>query len=157
MGVEPIDYHDPDLADRVMELAPGGVDAVFDHLGGPSFQRSFGLLARGGTLVAYGTASQLNDSNNLVLTFLGLYARLVSWSLLPNGRRALFYDFWEGKHIRPTRFRQRLAADLSSVLLLLAAGIITPRVAARIPLREASRALAFGESGTVSGKVVLVP
>ena len=57
------------LADRVRELAPDGVDAVFDHLGGPSFERSFKLLARGGTLVAYGTAAQLNDTNNIISTF----------------------------------------------------------------------------------------
>ena len=40
MGAEPLDYPDPDLAARVRELAPGGVDAVFDHLGGDSARRS---------------------------------------------------------------------------------------------------------------------
>jgi NADPH:quinone reductase-like Zn-dependent oxidoreductase len=40
-GVEPIDYNDVDLARSVLKLAPGGVDAVFDHLGGKSFSRSF--------------------------------------------------------------------------------------------------------------------
>src|SRR3954451_15330917 len=34
MGVEPIDYRDPEPAERVRALAPDGVDAVFDHLGG---------------------------------------------------------------------------------------------------------------------------
>ncbi len=42
------------------QLAPDGVNAIFDHLGGPSFRRSFDLLAHGGTLVADGTATQLN-------------------------------------------------------------------------------------------------
>jgi NADPH:quinone reductase-like Zn-dependent oxidoreductase len=157
LGAEPIDYSDPHLADRVRELAPDGVDAVFDHLGPPSFKRSFDLLARGGTLVAYGTAAQLKDSNNVVLTFVGLFARLGLWSLLPNGRRALFYDFWGGKHIGPRRFRRRLAEDLSSVFALLAKGAITAQVAARIPLDEAGRAIALAESRTVYGKVVLVP
>ena len=101
LGTEPIDYDDPQLAARVRELAPGGVDAVFDHLGGPSFERSFGLLARGGTLVAYGTASQRDDTNNLILTFVGLFARLGLWSLKPNGRRALFYDFWAASTSAP--------------------------------------------------------
>jgi NADPH:quinone reductase-like Zn-dependent oxidoreductase len=76
IGAEPIDYNDPSLPDRVRELAPDGVDAVFDHLGGPSFERCFGLLANGGTLVAYGMAAQLNDTNNLILTFVRLHARL---------------------------------------------------------------------------------
>ena len=156
LGTEPIDYDDPQLAARVRELAPGGVDAVFDHLGGPSFERSFGLLARGGTLVAYGTASQRDDTNNLILTFVGLFARLGLWSLKPNGRRALFYDFWGGKHIRPRRFRRRLAADLSSVLALLDQGAIAPQVAARFPLPEAGKAMQLAES-RMRGKVVLVP
>lgn len=157
LGVEPIDYEDPQLADRVRALAPAGVHAVFDHLGGASFRRSFRLLARGGTLVAYGTATQLNDTNNIVVTFLGLYARLGLWSLLPNGRRALFYNFWGGKGLRPARFRRRLASDLSSVLALLREGAIAPQVAARFPLHEAGAAMTLAESRTVRGKVVLVP
>lgn len=69
----------------------------------------------------------------------------------------LFYNFWGGKGIGPERFRRRMAADLTSVLELLAEGAITPHVAARIPLAEASRALALAESRTVYGKIVLVP
>jgi NADPH:quinone reductase-like Zn-dependent oxidoreductase len=34
------------LAARVRELAPGGVDAVFDRLGGASITRSYRLLNR---------------------------------------------------------------------------------------------------------------
>ena len=34
LGVTPVDYDDPDLAATVRALAPQGVDAVFDHLGG---------------------------------------------------------------------------------------------------------------------------
>ena len=157
MGAEPIDYNDPQLADRVRQLAPAGVDAVFDHLGGPSFERSFKLLAPGGTLVAYGMAAQKDDTSNMLGTFLGVYGRLAFWSLLPNRRRAFFYNFWGGKVTQPKRFRQRLASDLTSVLSLLAHGAITPHVAARIPLAEASRAMALAESKTVYGKVVLVP
>ncbi len=157
LGAEPIDYDDPRLADHVRELAPAGVDAAFAQLGGPSFKRSFGLLARGGTLVAYGTASQRDDTNNIALTFIGLYARLGLWSLLPNGRRALFYNFWGGKLVRPERFRRRLASDLTSVLALLRDGAITPQVAAQFVLHDAAAAMTLAESRTVRGKVVLVP
>ena len=95
LGVEPIDYHD-DVSAQVRRLAPNGVDAVFDHLGLASFRVSFPLLAPGGTLVAYGTASRLDDDNSMLLMFLGVIARLYSWNLLPNGRRANFYNFWAG-------------------------------------------------------------
>jgi NADPH:quinone reductase-like Zn-dependent oxidoreductase len=67
------------------------------------------------------------------------------------------FTFWGGKLIRPRRFWQRLASDLSSVFSLLSQGFLTPQVAARIPLAEASRAMALAESRTVYGKVVLVP
>jgi len=157
LGVKPIDYNSPDLAGQLRALAPGGVDAVFDHLGGSSFRRSFDLLAPGGTLVAYGTAAEIDASGNQIATFIGMFARLALWSVLPNRRRALFYNFWGGKHIRPRRFRRRLASDLSAVLALLADGTITAHVAARIPLSEARSAMALAESRTVYGKVILVP
>lgn len=78
--------------------------------------------------------------------FLGLYARLGLWSMLPNRRCALFDNFWAGKHIQPSAFRRRLAADLNSVLSLLADGTITAHVAARFPLDQASHAMRLAES-----------
>ena len=157
LGAEPVDYAEAGLADRVRALAPDGVAAVFDHLGGASFRRSFDLLARDGTLVGYGTATQLEDTDNQIVTFVALIAKFAGWSLMPNGRRASFYDFWGGKHTGPKAFRERLAADLTSVLALLEQGTISARVAARLPLREAAKAMTLAESRTVRGKVVLVP
>ena len=158
LGAEPLDYHDPALADRVRQLAPGGVNAVFDNIGGASFRRSFEQLAPGGTLVGYGTASQLDDTNNMILTFVGIIVRFGLWTLQPNhGRRATFYNFWGGKITRPRRFRQRLADDLHQLTQLLADGEITPHIAARLPLAEAARAMALAESRTVHGKIVLTP
>lgn len=43
------------VAERVRQLAPVGLDAVFDHLGGRSVTDSWKLLGGGGTLVAYPT------------------------------------------------------------------------------------------------------
>ena len=159
LGAEPVDYHDPDLVDRrVRELAPGGVDAVFDNIGGASFARSFKQLAPGGTLVGYGTASQLDDTNNMVQTFIGIFTRFVLWSAAPNhGRKATFYNFWSGKLTRPQQFRKRLTDDLHHLAGLLENRTITPHIAARIRLTEASAALALAESGTAHGKVILVP
>ena len=157
MGAEPIDYNDPHLAGRVRQLAADGVDAVFDQIGGPSFKRSFKLLARGGTLVAYGTPSQRDDTNNVLASGMVVYSRLGVWNLMPNGRRALFYNFWGGKVISPKRFWRRLASDLSSVFSLLAEGAITPHVAARMPLAEAGAAMTLAESRTAYGKIVLIP
>jgi NADPH2:quinone reductase len=157
LGVEPIDYNDPDLAARVHELAPGGVDAVFDHLGAASIRVSVPLLAAGGTLVAYGMAARLDDDNSMLVMFLGLMARIYSWNLLPNRRRANFYNFWAGHLLSIRRFRKRQHADLTAVLNLLADGALTAQIAARFPLVEAAAALELAESRTTSGKVILLP
>ena len=156
LGVTPVDYRDPELYRRIREIAPDGVDAVFDHVGGPSIVESWRLLRRGGTLVSYGSASTKDEEGISRLPMLKLVARLLVWHLLPNGRSAKFYNFWAGKR-RLTAFRARLSEDLTTVLGLLADGVLTAQVAARFPLSEAGSALALAESRTVSGKVVIVP
>jgi NADPH:quinone reductase-like Zn-dependent oxidoreductase len=55
-ATEAIDYHGDWVAD-VRTIAPGGVDAVFDCVGGETFRRSFEALRDGGrvvTIVAFG-------------------------------------------------------------------------------------------------------
>ncbi|SFW83770.1 medium chain dehydrogenase/reductase family protein [Amycolatopsis australiensis] len=155
LGATHVDYRG-DVPSRVRALAPGGVDAVFDHVGGPGIVESFRLLAPGGTLVAYGSASTKDEPGNSRLPVLKLFARLLWWNALPNRRRAHFYNVWGGKRNLP-RFRARLAEDLGAVFDLAVTGTVKAQVAARIPLTEAARALALAESGTVAGKVVLVP
>ncbi|MET8429454.1 medium chain dehydrogenase/reductase family protein [Nocardia sp. NPDC004860] len=154
LGALPVDYRG-DVAAQVRALAPNGVDAVFDHVGGPGIVDSFALLAPGGTLVSYGSAATKNEEGDSRLPVLKLFARLLWWNALPNGRNASFYNIWAGRR-RLARFRAQLAADLGAVLDLAERGVLHPQIAARIPLREAARALTLAESGTVTGKVVIV-
>ena len=142
---------------RVRELAPGGVAAVFDHVGGPGIADSWRMLARGGTLVSYGTASTRDVPGNPRLPVLKLIARLLPWNMLPNGRKATFFNLWAGRKRRPARYRAQLREDLGAVLGLLADGVITPQIARTFPLTEAAAALRFAEQGGIAGKVVLVP
>ncbi len=144
------------MTQQVRELAPEGVAAVFDHIGGPGIVDSWRLLAPGGALVSYGTAATKNEEGNSQLPVLKLVARLLLWNALPNKRSAHFYNLWSGKR-NLTRFRNRLAADLTEVFGLAATGTLRAVVAARIPLSEAARALELAESSTVTGKVVIVP
>ncbi|MEU7143697.1 medium chain dehydrogenase/reductase family protein [Nocardia sp. NPDC046473] len=155
LGASPVDYRG-DVAQQVRALAPQGVDAVFDHVGGPGIVDSFGLLADHGTLVAYGTASTKNDEGNSRLPVLKLFGQLMLWNTLPNKRNAHFYNIWAGKR-NLTRFRNHLNEDLGKVLALAADGTLRPQVAARIPLSQAADALTLAESGTITGKVVIVP
>lgn len=155
LGAAPVDYRDPDMYLQIRALAPDGVDAVFDHVGGTGLAQSWRLLRKGGTLVNYGTASTKGEAGNAALPFLKLVARLSAWNHLPNGRSATFYNFWAGKR-RLATFRARLSEDLTQVLRLVADGALTPQIAAQIPLGCAADALKLAESRTVLGKVVIV-
>ena len=156
MGVIPLDYNDPDLSARVRDLAPAGVDAVFDHLGGESVVQSWKLLAPGGTLVSYAIAAAMNDEGSLWPAFLGNLARVLALHALPNGKNAYFYDLWAGHLLRPEAFRARVRDDLGQVLTLLGSGAITAKIAARMPLDQVVEAMKLAESRTSFGKVVLV-
>lgn len=156
-GVTPVDYADPDLAARVRELAPDGVDAVFDNVGGETTRTAFSLLARGGTLVTYSIISAVSGGGSLALPFMKAIGQALVWSALPNGRRATFYDLWAGHRFRPARFRRRLESDLGHVFDLLRRGTITANIAARFPLTEAVAALELAEYRTLNGKVILLP
>jgi NADPH:quinone reductase-like Zn-dependent oxidoreductase len=156
LGAEPLDYRAPDLPAQAGKLAPEGYDAVFDHVGGPGIVDSWRLVRRGGALVSYGSASTRDVAGNSRLPVLALIGRLLWWNLLPNGRRASFFNVWAGRRRRDA-FRRRMREDLTAVFDLLAAGALTAQVAARIPLTRAAEAMRLAESGTVAGKVVLIP
>ncbi|WP_062644999.1 medium chain dehydrogenase/reductase family protein [Streptomyces maremycinicus] len=156
-GVAPVDYRTADLAARIRALAPGGVDAVFDHVGGRGIVDSWRLLAPGGTLVSYGTASTRDDEGSKQWPVLKLLGRLWLWNALPNRRRACFFNVWAGRALAKNRFRARLRTDLTELFAALQRGDVTPRIAARLPLAEVADAMRLAESGTAAGKVVLHP
>jgi NADPH:quinone reductase-like Zn-dependent oxidoreductase len=138
------------------------VDAVFDHVGGQGITDqgitdSWHLLAPGGTLVSYGTASTRDDQGSKQWPVLKLLGRIWLWNTLPNGRRAYFFNVWAGRALAKDRFRARLRADLTQVFAALQRGDVTAQIAARFPLARAADALRLAESGTVVGKVVLNP
>jgi Zinc-binding dehydrogenase len=86
-----------------------------------------------------------------------IVARLVPWNLLPNGRRATFFNLWAGKSRNRSRYYAQLREDLRRVFALLDKGEITAQVARTFPLTEAAEALRYAESGNAAGKAVLIP
>jgi len=156
VGAEPLDYNNPDLLGAVLALATGGVDAVFDQVGGDGIRSSFRMLGRGGTLVSYGSASTKNAAGSSTLPVLALVARLALWNILPNGRSAHFYNLWAGVKRQETYYR-RVRNDLAQVFILATSGEIRGHVAARFPLHQAADALRLAESRTIVGKVIIEP
>ncbi|MFJ2766983.1 medium chain dehydrogenase/reductase family protein [Streptomyces sp. NPDC087300] len=157
LGVTPVDYRAEDVPRRVRELVPGGVDAVFDHIGGRSVTDSWRLLAPGGTLVSYGSAATRDDTGSKQWPVLKILGRVWVWNALPNRRRAYFFNVWAGRAFAKDSFRIRLREDLGQVFAALQRGEITPGIAAELPLARIAEAMRLAESGTVSGKVVLTP
>jgi NADPH:quinone reductase-like Zn-dependent oxidoreductase len=147
LGAMPIDYRAEDFVERVRGLTGGGVDAVFDPIGGArQVRRSHRALRKGGRLVWFGVAATKKD---------GL--RVIPFTLLALGLLALFPG---GKQIRgfPELGKDNAwyRKTLMELLDLLAAGRIKPVVAECIPLAEAARAHELLERGGYAGKVVLV-
>jgi 2-desacetyl-2-hydroxyethyl bacteriochlorophyllide A dehydrogenase len=157
LGAEPLDYHADDLVAQVRVLAPNGVDAVFDHIGGKSIRNSWRMLGPGGTLVSYSMLSKRDGNESMVMLFILLLGQLYLWNALPNGRHAYFFDVNSGKTRHPQAFHQKLHAALTQVFALLAQGRIQARVASRVPLEQAAEAMRQAESGKMVGKVVLIP
>src|SRR5919112_1103418 len=77
LGAVPIDYRDEDVPARVREISPGGVDAVFDHVGGPGLVDSYRMLRRGGMVVTYGSASTLSGTGHRLKPYLPMFGRVL--------------------------------------------------------------------------------
>ena len=147
-GGVPIDAHADGLEARLADVT-GGVDFVFDPLGGDSFARSFRVLKRGGTLVGFGFYNAvLGRGGSVPLDFL----KLKLWNLLPNGRRTVFYSIGALRKAHPDWFK----AILAVIFGLLAECRIAPAVGKVLPLEQAAEAHRLIEAAAVVGKIVLV-
>jgi NADPH:quinone reductase-like Zn-dependent oxidoreductase len=148
LGAKPIDYRSENFVERLGQLAPGGVDAVFDPIGGKNWWSSYQCLRRGGSLVCYGSQAALSEgklSAGIGFALLGLM------KLLPDGKLATWYNV----NKLSDAFPEMYCEDLTRLFELLAQRKVHPVVAARFPLREAARANDLVERAQVSGKVVL--
>jgi NADPH2:quinone reductase len=127
----------------------GGVDIVFDPLGGPNTRRSFAALRPGGVVVSYGFMGTSGRAPRLDALRQMLELKLRS---LGNGKRGVFYRLSGSAVADPTLFR----ADLRALLALLAEGLISPRIAGVLPLAEAAEAHRRLEHGAIAGRLLLV-
>jgi NADPH:quinone reductase len=149
LGATPIDYRSASFAARLRQLAPGGVDAVLDPIGGKNWWASYGCLRKGGALVCYGVQAAL--SKGKLAAGLG-FATLGLMKILPDGKRASWYNVKTLSDTSPEMFRE----DLTRLFEFLSQQQIHPVIAARFPLREAARANEMLEKAQVSGKLVLL-
>jgi NADPH2:quinone reductase len=162
LGAVAINYRDTDFVKEIYRLTGGGVDVVFDGIGGGHVWRSREALRPGGTVVVYGFTSSLRGGRLASRPsgrrrrfreagILGWYIA-GSW-LLPGRRRMVPYSIQWFKRLKPAWFRQ----DLIALLDLLRQQKIKPLIAQKFPLAQAKQAHELLGKGGVIGKIVLMP
>lgn len=62
-----LDHRAPDLAGRIDAAAPGGVDVLFENVGGPSLDAVLPSMAQGGRIMLCGLVAHYNDDEPLRL------------------------------------------------------------------------------------------
>ncbi len=139
------DYRQKEWIQEMQRM--GGVDAVFDPLGYQSFDESYSILRKGGTLVGYG--QNLHALNNVprpspMPMILKLFARnLVFWS----GKRTTFFGLF--------RTSRHFAPDLALLFRWLAEGRIRVPIKAIFPLADIQEAHRTYARGNGVGSIVL--
>ncbi|MCD1258196.1 zinc-binding dehydrogenase [Paenibacillus athensensis] len=149
-SAELIDYAAADFVARMAELAPEGVDAVFDPIGPANWQRSLAVVKPGGQLIGYGFTTVTNDAaaaEGVAEAWRGL-----DDPAFGGGRcRTATYSVTGCYKDDPAAFRD----DLQLLLGWLAAGRIRPQVAEVYPLERVADAHRELEDGGAVGKIVL--
>jgi NADPH2:quinone reductase len=157
----PIDYKNADYVKEIHRLNGGGVDAVFDGIGGKNLWRSRDALREGGCVVTYGFQSKMRGGR-MASRSEGRHALRESaelgWFIVrnwfkPGRKRMVPYSIQWLMRFRPAWFRH----DLLTLLDLLEQGKIKPLIAQRLPLEKARRAHEMLGEGGVLGKIVLLP
>jgi NADPH:quinone reductase-like Zn-dependent oxidoreductase len=149
-GATPIDYRIEDFVQVINRLAPEGMDAVFDPIGGPNWSRSFQTLSKSGCFIGYGYTSVLGDADRD--DWVNDWKSLSEMKRTEKGNPAYVYSITALRNEKPDWFRE----DMGVLFSLLEQGQINPVISHRIPLAEAARAQQLLEQSLSVGKVVLI-
>ena len=131
------------IAARVKEITGGkGVDFIVDPVGGPTVAGNLAMLATMGMLVIYGMIGG-GPSDDMAAELRKHNARC------PAVRRFSIHYL--------DRLPDERRAGMHALIDKLAAGVIRPRIGARLRLAEAAEAHRLQEAGQIMGKLLLIP
>ena len=153
---EVIDKSSNPLWPRLRELAPQGVQAVFDANGVSTLAQSYAHLAPTGSLLIYGFASMLPRNGRLN------WARL-AWDWLRTPRFNPLSMTRDNRSVLACNLSflssesARLREGMHWLLARFADGRLQPPPITSFPLEHAAEAQRAIESGRTVGKLVLVP
>jgi NADPH2:quinone reductase len=134
---EVINYRTEDVRERVEAMA-GGVDVVYDPVGGDLFEAALHCINPGGRILLMGFAS-------------GTVPQIPANHLLVKDASALGFSIGQFRKHEPERVRVALA----ELLAMYEAGKLHPLVSQVLPLDEAVEGLRVIESGRAVGKLVV--
>ena len=126
-----LDYRELDWTDRV-RTAVGGLDVVFDGVGGDIGRSAFELLDRGGRMLSFGLAS-------------GAWADISEQAAAERGVTL----------VQPRSTPDELRAFTKEALNAAAAGTLNPVIGQQFPLDRAADAHAAMQARTTIGKTLL--
>ena len=150
-GADFVPSRDGSIDAAVKRIVPEGVDFAFDAIGGPCTAQCMRATRRGGMVVGYGwMGTSPNGKQSAALVLRTIVTLLAGCRLA--GRRGALYGITGAYRADPRPFRE----DLSTLFGMLHRGEIRPLIAARLPLLEAKRAIAYLEAGGIEGKIVLL-
>ena len=149
LGATPVEGRAAPIDEGVRAVLPAGVDAALDGLGGRYVGQCVRATRRGGIVVAYGfSGATRNGLPSTPAVLRGVLSLFVGAPL--RGRRGKFYGITMLYRKDPAPFRE----DLARLFDLLAAGKLSPPIAARLPLLAAREAGEMLECGGIEGKIV---
>jgi NADPH2:quinone reductase len=143
LGVDHVINHkNENVGKRIDEITSGrGVDIIIDPVAGPTIPDNIASLAPCGMLIIYGALGGKAQFDLLPTLRLSKNSPAV---------RQFTIHTWDN-------LVEERRAGIRTIINMLAAGKLHPRIHARLPLAEARRAHEMLESGAVLGKLLLHP
>ncbi len=149
----PINYKDVDFVEAVGEvIGDGGLDVIFDPLGGKSIKKGYRLLGAGGRILCYGVSS-MNQARSIfgklrVLAEFGIYHPV---QFLKNSRGMIGVNMLSIADKKAAKINR----ILRNVIQLAEEGILRPHVGGEFSVNQLSEAHDFLESRRSMGKIIV--
>ena len=151
-GATFVDYKEKPFDQTMRALAPEGVDAAFDGIGGKNVGMCTSSVRKGGHVVSYGFTSAVgrDGKSDNVAAATGMASLYVGARL--RGRRPSFYGITQIYREDPKPLRE----DLPKLFELLGKRQVQPLIAQRLPLMAGIKGQEMLERGGIRGKIVLL-